>query len=167
MIGTFLTIAWISVAPWLAQHDHAPMSKASGGTTTLSAEQVAQLLAGEGMGLARPAELSHYPGPKHAIELELELQLTKQQRQGMARIRSSMLASAKRLGAKIVDVERSLDGAFQSGQITERQLRDLTATAGRLQGELRATHLAAHLEARRLLTAEQIKKYDVLRGYSK
>ena len=35
----------------------------------LSAEQVAGYLAGDGMGFALPAELNHYPGPKHVLDL--------------------------------------------------------------------------------------------------
>ncbi|MGH7544628.1 MAG: hypothetical protein ACREKI_00435 [Gemmatimonadota bacterium] len=37
---------------------------------------------------------------------------------------------------------------------------------GRLQGELRAVHLWAHVETARLLTPAQIERYDELRGYA-
>jgi hypothetical protein len=39
------------------------------------------------------------------------------------------------------------------------------AEIAELQGKLRATHLQAHLDMRRLLSPSQIKKYDELRGY--
>jgi hypothetical protein len=35
-----------------------------------------------------------------------------------------------------------------------------------MQGELRTVHLRAHLEMSRVLSTEQIKKYDELRGYA-
>jgi hypothetical protein len=152
----------------VAQHDHAATPKVSAGATSaLTAEQIAQLLAGDGMGLAKPAELNHYPGPKHVLELADDLKLTDAQRRDVEGVRSSMLASAKSLGAQIVEIERTLDHAFSSGQITAERLRELTATAGRLHGELRAVHLKAHLQTRELLSTEQIKRYDVLRGYVK
>jgi len=150
------------------QHDHAAMvNERAGGTSSLSEQQVAQLLAGEGMGYAKPAELNHYPGPRHVIELRNELSLTDAQRQQVVAAYDAMLASAKALGAQIVEAERALDASFRGGQIDEQQLTRLTSTVARLQGELRAVHLAAHLATRRALTPEQVARYDQLRGYSK
>jgi Spy/CpxP family protein refolding chaperone len=151
-----------------AQHDHAAMLKeARGATTTLSEDQIAQLLAGEGMGLAKPAELNHYPGPKHVIELARELNLTPEQRRRVEKIRESMLASARDLGARIVEAERTLDLRFRTGHIDQASLNELTVAIGQLQAELRAVHLGAHLTTQQILTAGQIKEYDVRRGYSK
>ena len=45
-------------------------------------------------------------------------------------------------------------------------MRAETAAIAGLQGRLRAVHLAAHLETRALLSAEQIARYDALRGYA-
>src|SRR5574342_793837 len=46
----------------------------------LSPEQLQQLRDGEGMGLALPAELNHYPGPRHVLALAEELGLSVKQR---------------------------------------------------------------------------------------
>ena len=43
---------------------------------SLSPQEVADLLAGRGMGLAKAAELNHYPGPRHVLDLARELDLT-------------------------------------------------------------------------------------------
>src|SRR6476659_5183547 len=43
---------------------------------TLSDQQIADLNAGRGMGLALAAELNGYPGPIHTIELEDKLHLS-------------------------------------------------------------------------------------------
>jgi Spy/CpxP family protein refolding chaperone len=158
MLGTFTFSA--------GQHDHSAMtSKAAGGTTTLSEKQVADLLAGEGMGLAKPAEMNHYPGPKHVLELGADLKLTSEQQEQVTTTRASMLSEAKALGVAIVEAERSLDAAFAGGKIDRAALDELTARIARLQGTLRAVHLAAHLRTREILTADQVKKYDTLRGY--
>ena len=41
----------------------------------LSPQEVPDLLAGKGMGLAQAAELNGYPGPMHVLELAAQLQL--------------------------------------------------------------------------------------------
>ena len=46
---------------------------------TLSDQQIADLNAGRGMGLALAAELNGYPGPVHAIELADQLHLSPEQ----------------------------------------------------------------------------------------
>lgn len=45
----------------------------------LSGEPVAELRAGEGMGLALAAELNGYPGPRHVLDLANQLGLTDEQ----------------------------------------------------------------------------------------
>jgi len=42
----------------------------------LSAAEVAQYLAGDGMGYTKSAELNGFPGPLHALELADKLHLT-------------------------------------------------------------------------------------------
>jgi hypothetical protein len=65
-----------------------------------------------------------------------------------------------------VEQERALDRRFASGRIDLNELRSLTREIARLQGELRAAHLGAHLAVRALLTAGQTQRYDQLRGYA-
>ena len=45
----------------------------------LSEQQIADLKAGRGMGLALPAELNGYPGPAHVLELSDQLGLSTEQ----------------------------------------------------------------------------------------
>ena len=132
----------------------------------LSVTQVDEYLAGKGMGYAKAAELNHYPGPKHVLELASELKLTAEQRKQIETISTEMESNAKQLGKKIVDQERQLDRAFVSGDIVDESLRQRLNELARLQAELRYTHLRAHLTTRMALTSEQIKQYDALRGYS-
>lgn len=132
---------------------------------SLSAEDVAALLKGEGMGMAKAAELNGYPGPAHVLMLANELKLTESQRQQVQAIFDRMSAAAKPLGAKLIEREQVLDRLFASGEITTDRLAAETAGIGELQGRLRSVHLAAHLETRPLLTTEQIALYQHLRGY--
>lgn len=117
------------------------------------------------MGLARPAELNQYPGPKHVLELVVELELSDEQRQHVEASHAAMLGEAQRLGKEIVDKERHLDRRFAHSHIDEEVLRSVTAEIAELYGELRFVHLRAHLETRAVLSPGQIESYDRLRGY--
>jgi len=132
----------------------------------LSAQDTADLLAGRGMGMARPGELNHYSGPAHVLELGDKLGLSVEQRLVVQRSFDRMAGSAKPLGAELVRRERALDQAFKQHSITPADLASETAAIGQLQGRLRAVHLAAHLETRAILTPEQVARYDELRGYA-
>lgn len=132
----------------------------------LSAEDVDGLLQGKGMALAKAAELNGYPGPAHALDLATELKLDAGQVAALKDIQSRMADAAKRLGAAIVEGERALDRRFAERRIDGGSLAEATAGIARLQGELRAVHLAAHLETRAALSEEQVARYDALRGYS-
>jgi Spy/CpxP family protein refolding chaperone len=133
---------------------------------SLSPEEIEQLLQGHGMGLAKAAELNHYPGPRHVLDLGGELALTPEQSAATHAAFARMRDEAVPLGRQIVERERALDAMFAQGEIDGGQLRAATGEIARLQGTLRAAHLAAHLEMRRILSPAQIKKYDELRGYA-
>lgn len=133
---------------------------------SLSPEEIEQLLQGHGMGLAKAAELNHYPGPRHVLELGVQLELTPEQSAATQAAFARMREEAVTLGRQIVERERALDALFAKGEIDASKLRAATSEIARLQGNLRAAHLAAHLEMRRILSPAQIKKYDELRGYT-
>lgn len=132
---------------------------------SLSGEEVEAYRQGSGMGFAKPAELNHYPGPKHVLELSEELGLTVDQEARIHRVYEAMHAEAVRLGRAILEKEKSLDGLFAKSSVTAASLRQSVEEIARLQEALRAAHLAAHLEMKQILTPEQIAKYDALRGY--
>lgn len=132
----------------------------------LSADEVAGYLAGAGMGFARAAELNHYPGPMHVIELADPLELDDEQRRAVAAVERRMRQRAVGLGRRLVDAEAALDAAFAGGTIDEAGLRRRLHEIADLQADLRHAHLAAHLETRALLRAEQVARYDELRGYT-
>src|SRR5215831_750214 len=75
---------------------------------TLSPQEVQDLLSGRGMGMAKPAELNRYPGPRHVLELADQLALSPAQRAETERIFEAMQAEASRIGAEIVAREGEL-----------------------------------------------------------
>jgi len=132
----------------------------------LSPQEVDDLLAGRGMGLAKAAELNSYPGPAHALELADRLGLSEAQRANLTAIKAHMTEKAVALGRDIVGKERDLDRRFAENRIDAAGLEAATAEIAALQGRLRAVHLAAHLETKALMTVEQVQRYDALRGYA-
>ena len=131
----------------------------------LSAEEIQGYLSGSGMGLAKTAELNHYPGPRHVLDLADDLRLSDEQRRQTQTIFAAMQADAMRLGQQLIARERHLETLFATGTIVEAQLEQLVADIAAMQGQLRAVHLRAHLTQRTILTPEQLRHYDVLRGY--
>ena len=133
----------------------------------LSAEDVTAYLEGQGHGFAKAAELNHYPGPKHVLELAGPLGLSDAQRARVKASFDSMHAEAVRLGREVIEAEKALDALFAGGAAAPETLRAAVTLAARLQGELRAAHLLAHLETKAVLTPEQVVQYDRLRGYDR
>lgn len=131
----------------------------------LSTQQVDDYLAGRGMGLALAGELNGYPGPRHVLELAEPLGLDAAQAEAVQLVHDRMLEAARALGARIVSAERDLDAAFAAGGIDADLLTRSATAIGRMNGELRALHLAAHLETTALLRPEQVRAYQALRGY--
>lgn len=150
-----------------AQHEHSPyagMETAEG--TALTAEEIRQLRSGEGMRLALAAELNHYPGPRHVLELRGELSLQSEQITRAEAIFDAMRSDAVRVGESIVEVEGHLAGAFREGTADADAIARMTAHLASLRGELQAIHLTAHVTTKALLTEAQIERYDELRGYA-
>jgi autonomous glycyl radical cofactor GrcA len=131
----------------------------------LSEEEVRQYQAGAGMGYAKAAELNHFPGPMHVLELAERLELSPQQRSAAKRLMDDHKAEARAIGAKVVAAERELESLFRAGSVDSRRLADAVRAAASLQGEYRLAHLETHRRVRLLLSEEQIERYDALRGY--
>lgn len=131
----------------------------------LSQQQVSDLKAGRGMGLALPAELNGYPGPAHVLELADKLGLSGDQKARIQSLFDSMKAEAIPLGTRLLDEEAQLDQQFASHSITAETLEAETAKIGATQAELRNAHLKYHLQTARILTPDQMRRYSVLRGY--
>ena len=73
----------------------------------LSSDEMASYLQGKGMGLAKAAELNHYPGPSHVLTLATELALTPDQKARTKTLFESMESEAILLGKQLIVQERS------------------------------------------------------------
>ena len=133
----------------------------------LSDQQIADLRAGRGMGLALAAELNGYPGPSHVLELADRLDLSSDQRASIQRLFDSMKEEAVPLGTKLLEQEADLDKQFASHTVTPESLKASTEAAAATQAELRDTHLKYHLSTVALLSSDQMQRYAELRGYGR
>jgi hypothetical protein len=75
----------------------------------LSVEDIYALRNGEGVGMAKAAELNGYPGPLHVLALVRDLRLTEGQVTQVTAVRNRMSAEALPLGAELIERERVLD----------------------------------------------------------
>ena len=151
-----------------AQHQHSPSPYTGLQQRTikaLSEQQISDLRAGRGMGLALAAELSGYPGPLHVLELADQIELSGEQRQRVQQLYDTMKAEAVPVGEMLIAHESALDRAFAEGSISTATLSSLTAQIGEAEGRLRAIHLKYHLTTANLLSAHQRHRYAELRGY--
>ena len=147
----------------LAQQPYAGLQNRS--IKSLSDQQIADLNAGRGMGLALAAELNGYPGPVHAIELAGELHLSPEQVAKLRALFEAMKAETIPIGASLISQERDLNNDFANHTITVANLETTTQRIGATQAALRAAHLKYHLLTVAILTPEQVSRYNELRGY--
>jgi Spy/CpxP family protein refolding chaperone len=169
MKTTFVSLLLaLASAHALVQHDHAApyAGQQARGIKALSETEVADLLAGAGMGYAKAAELNRYPGPMHALEHAEALGLTAPQREALAALMARHKAEARAIGAKLVEQERELDALFASRRADPDSIDAALSRIGETTARLRGSHLKTHLEATRLLTAGQVDRYAQLRGYT-
>ncbi|MFC5302313.1 Spy/CpxP family protein refolding chaperone [Azospira restricta] len=165
-------LALAVATPVLAQHGgHAVPPPSYAGQQqreikALAADEQRAFLAGAGAGFARAAELNHFPGPMHVVELADALALTPAQRQASERLLHEHKAEARERGARVVAAERELDRLFAAGTVDAAALAAAVAQAGEALAAYRLAHLDAHRRQRALLTAEQVAAYDRRRGYA-
>lgn len=156
-VALFSTVA-------LAQQPYAGMQTRA--IKTLSDQQIADLRAGRGMGLALAAELNGYPGPAHVVELADRLGLSSDQIAKLKQLFADMKTETIPIGTELIEQERSLNAEFAGKTITPASLEAGTQQIGATQARLRAAHLKYHLATLALMTPDQVAKYNELRGYS-
>jgi len=133
------------------------------GIVALTPELIGQIERGEGAGFALPAELNGVPGPRHALDLTVELGLTPDQTVRVQAIFDTMQIDAVAAGERYLTAQLALERDFRDGALTQAALPGRVAEVSRLEGELAAVHLAAHLKTAEILTVEQIAAYRTLR----
>jgi hypothetical protein len=162
-VALSVVVAMFAIGTAVAQTPYAGMQARS--IKTLSDQQIADLRAGRGMGLALAAELNGYPGPSHLLELADRIGLSEAQRNGARSMFEAMKAETIPIGERLIAQEAALDKLFADNAITAETLNAATAEIGATQSQLRAAHLKYHLSTVAMLEPSQIQQYSALRGY--
>lgn len=156
-VGSMAAIAQV-LSPYAGQHTR--------DIKALSQQEIMDYLDGKGMGYAKVAELNHYPGPRHVLDLADSLALTPDQQKETEQLFNAMQTKAQALGAELVTKEAELDQKFAAGKLTAEELEILLQSIGELEAKLRYVHLSTHLQQKSLLSQHQVMMYDQLRGYA-
>jgi hypothetical protein len=160
-----LAAAVLSISTAAAQAPYAGMEARP--IKALSEQQVSDLKAGRGMGLALVAELNGYPGPSHLLELADQLGLSDAERNAIRGLFEAMKAETIPIGERLIAQETALETLFAEHQVTPETLAAATAEIGSSQAKLRDAHLRYHLSTVALLKPSQLERYAELRGYAK
>jgi hypothetical protein len=164
-VALSVVVAVLAFGTAVAQTPYAGMQARS--IKALSDQQIADLRAGRGTGLALAAELNGYPGPGHLLELADEIGLSEAQRNGARSMFEAMKAETIPIGERLIAQEAALDKLFAEHAITPETLSAATARIGATQSQLRAAHLKYHLLTVAILEPSQIQQYSALRGYDR
>ncbi len=132
---------------------------------SLSIQDAESIEEGKGWGMAKPAELNGYPGPRHVLDLAEELKLSADQQIEMEKLFEVMQTQAIAVGERYLEAERQLEQAFRMKDINPDSLRTLIDVSAQARADLRFAHLGTHLKAINHLSRHQIANYNQLRGY--
>ena len=153
-----------------AQHNHGVQTPYAGmqnrAIKSLSDNDIKELRRGGGWGLALAAELNGMPGPAHMLELKEQIALNQDQVTKTQALMDDMRKAAIPTGERLIAAELALENAFAKGAVEEASLRRLLAEAESARTELRFIHLSQHYKTVQFLKPEQIKRYNILRGYA-
>lgn len=130
---------------------------------TLSYEQYLAYTKGEDINnVGEVARLNHFPMPDKALKLKKELDLSPVQIKKLVELATQMNRRKLQTGGSIVSNEKMLDSLFHTKQIDEGSLIFYTQRYGQYLGEFRNAVLFACISTQKLLTPQQIRKYEAL-----
>jgi Spy/CpxP family protein refolding chaperone len=162
----FLSFSFLLIADEKESHKSNYMGEINRLIKSLSAKDIEDLTLGNGMGLAKAAELNGYPGPKHVLEMQEQLFLEKEQLTSINQIFEEMKSQAKSQGQILISLEKELNDYFSNTTITNDNLEKISKKIAEAKSNLRYIHLSAHIKTTEILSKNQIKKYNQLRGYA-
>lgn len=162
----FLSVSFVVIADEKESHISNYTGEVDRVIKSLSAKDIEDLILGNGMGLAKAAELNGYPGPKHVLEMQEQLFLGKEQLTSINQIFEDMKSQAQSQGQKLISLEKELNDYFSNTTITNDTLETTLKKIAEAKSNLRYIHLSAHIKTTEILSKNQIKKYNQLRGYA-
>ena len=130
---------------------------------TLSYQQYNAYLKGEAASdMAMVAELNHYPMPDKVLKMVNQLDLSPVQIKKITDINTLMHRRRLQIGGSIISNEKTLDSLLRTRKMTDGNLIFYTNRHGLYQGELKNAILQACLATEKLLSQQQIAKFEAL-----
>jgi len=141
-VTSFVLALTLSDFPAAAQEVHHDCPQMTGSNEAHAAmnksgvpdEQRSQYLNGEGMGFAKDAELNHYPGPRHVLDIADKLGLSPDQLAATRALFDDVHTKAQALGKQILAREDELETLFREQHADAGKVGQLTAEIANLQG---------------------------------
>ena len=162
MIKTLFTFLPILVATTTYAQSAADTGKHSP-VRTLTYQQYEGLLKGEAdEDMARVAEMNHYPLPEKVLKYKYELDLSPVQVKKLTEAKDYLHRRRLQIGGSIIDTEHMLDSMFRYNRVQDGSLIFYTNRYGLYQGELKNAFLQACLSTRKLLSDQQMAKFESL-----
>jgi hypothetical protein len=156
LIAVFMLMSFAVNAQSAADTNHSPVR------TLTYAQYQAYLKGGASDDMAMVAEINHYPMPDKVLELKKELDLSPIQVKKIADINTYMHRRRLQTGGSIVSNEKMLDSLFRYHKIDEGNLIFYTNRHGLYQGELKNAILYACFATQKVLTPQQIARFESL-----
>jgi hypothetical protein len=157
---TFLLI--LAGAPSYAQTTTDTSGKKSP-ARTLTYQQYQAYIKGEAdESMARVAEMNHYPMPDKVLKWKNELDLSPIQVKKITEAYTYMHRRRLQIGGSIVDTEMKLDSLFKNNKMDDGRLIFWAGRYGAYRGELLNAMLYACLSTQKLLSQQQMAKYESL-----
>jgi hypothetical protein len=130
---------------------------------TLNYAQYQAYLKGEaGEDLARVAEMNHYPLPDKVLKWRNELDLSPIQVKKITEASTYLRRRRLQIGSSIISTEKMLDSMFRYNKVLDGNVIFYSDRYGAYQGELRNAFLQACLSTQKLLSQQQMSKYESL-----
>lgn len=144
MRGLFVMVLLLfGTSPLMAQQTSPYAGQQHRPLKALSEAEIEGYLAGEGMGFARVAELNHYPGPRHVLDLADSRELASEQLRRIQELFETMHVEAVRLGTELVNREAAIARSFAEGRTDEDEMSKLLGQMGAIRAALMGVHLRA------------------------
>lgn len=111
------------------------------------------------------AELNHYPLPDGVLKFKKELDLSPIQVTKLNEVIKMMKLKKTEVGISVIRNERTLDSLFRTGRLDEGSIIFYGNRYGLYEGEYRTALLIACFNTRKLLTAQQLKKFEAIQKH--
>ena len=112
------------------------------------------------------AELNHYPLPDEVLKYKRELDLSPSEIKQLTSVVAFLNMKKKEVGESVIHNEKMLDSLFRTRKIDEGSIIFYSNRYGLYEGEYRTVVLQACFRTEKILTPQQIRKFEALKKHN-